>query len=394
MTRRIKCRPRSRGVLLAALVVLALLGGSAVAAGPGPGAAAPAAAQAQCTAPAWDAGAIYDAGAVVSHNGHQWQASHWMWPGVQPGVDEAPPWWVPWTDLGACGSGTTTTTTQPPGSTTTTTPGSTTTTVPPSGNVEEHFLAPGPWAATTGTASAPGTPGVMLAYPTDLGADGYDHPIVTWGNGTIDAPNPCQLTEQNGGILTHLASWGFVVVCANTGNSGSGSEIWAAAQWMMEQDTNPSSVFSGKLDTTSIGAMGGSQGAAGVVHANILSNGVIDSILAWAFVDPIWHFWGQLPDFNQVQGPIFFASGTSDFLATQTWQQNFYNEVSGPAAKAALDGVGHDPAARERGYATAWFKYTLEGDSFARSAFVATGGNPPQISADPDWTNWAGKSLP
>lgn len=261
----------------------------------------------------------------------------------------------------------------------------------PGGPVEEKYSDTGPSAVTTERASAPGTPGVMLVYPSDLGAEGYDHPILTWGNGTIGDPDPCGATEGNGGPFSHLASWGYVVVCANTGWSGSGNEILAAANWLVDQDSNPGSVFFDKLDTDKVGAFGGSQGASGAVNAMNKSDGLIDSTWAWALTDPWAHIWGAPPDMTQVDNPVFLASGNTDWLTLQPQQQTYYDQISGPAAKAALVNTGHESGGNDIGYAIAWFKYTLEGDDFARSAFV---GNSPEIASNSNWTNWASKNLP
>lgn len=42
-------------------------------------------------------------------------------------------------------------------------------------------------------------------------------------------------------------------------------------------------------------------------------------------------------------------------------------------------------------YITAWLKYILEGDQFARGAFV---GTPSELEADADWDWQADKNLP
>lgn len=109
-------------VRLAALTLaIALFGlaGTTASGSASPGAIA----QATCSAPAWDSSAYYQQGSVVAHNGHEWRANTFLWPGVEPGSG-VPPWWVPWTDLGPCA----------PSSTTTSTPGSTTSTTAPSGS--------------------------------------------------------------------------------------------------------------------------------------------------------------------------------------------------------------------------------------------------------------------
>lgn len=62
-----------------------------------------------CTAPAWNASAIYVKGNVVSHNGRQWQAKWWT-QGEEPGTTGE---WGVWTDLGSCSGTTPTPTTTP-----------------------------------------------------------------------------------------------------------------------------------------------------------------------------------------------------------------------------------------------------------------------------------------
>lgn len=255
--------------------------------------------------------------------------------------------------------------------------------------VDARYKVPGPWAVSTGSGWSPTIwYGVTTYYPTHLGAGGYRHPILAFGNGT---GNSCSTYNQ---ALRHYASWGFVAVCPNSGWTGSGSEIWAAAQWMRAQNTAAGSVFNGRLATTRIGATGGSQGASGAVNAAIMSNGQIKTVAAVALVDPQYHIWGPPPSFTQLRAPIFFLSGTNDALITQSQQQSYYNQVPGAAAKAARKGADHNNIGQTDyglGYTTAWLKYTLEGDGLARSAFV---GNPPEINADTNYANQAEKNLP
>jgi hypothetical protein len=286
--------------------------------------------------------------------------------------------------------------TPPPATTTTTTttttpaPTTTTTTTPAGAEVEQRLQGAGPWAVSTGTAGDASGGAHTLFYPTNLGASGVDHPILTWGNGSGSSPS--NYTDT----LRHLASWGFVVVASNSGQAGWGTELLAGANHMISQNDNPSSVFYQDLDTTAVGALGHSQGATGAVHATILSEGRITSTVPINFVDPAWfNPASQMPDLSRLRDPVFFVTGGSDFLSTASAQQNYYNQVTAPAAKAALRGGDHNVVQRAGngylGYITAWLMYTLEGDTFARRAFV---GNPPELAADPDWQNQATKNLP
>jgi hypothetical protein len=349
--------------------------------------------QVTCSAPAWNAAAFYDQGAVVSHRGRQWRANHGMWPGLEPGVAGTPPYWVPWADLGACSSGTTTTA---PSTTSTTGPGSTTTTTAPSGqSVEDHFGARGPWPVTTQPVTVPGatTGPVLLFHPTNLGADGVDHPILTSAAGTGWTVQP------DDELANHLASWGYVV--AGISSPGAGADaaeadsMRAAARWLVGQNTTSGSVFAGKLDTTAIGALGHSQGAGAtmlLMGSSRNADGLFSSAAPLALPDRIFWAGGINPDLGLVDEPIMFFSGTSDFLTSPGEQTFFFNQVRGPAAKAAAVGRDHNGMiAASVSYLTAWFEYTLGGDQFARRAFV---GSPPQISTNSAWTNWAAKSLP
>ena len=49
----------------------------------------------------------------------------------------------------------------------------------PTGAIEKKYYATGPWAVTTRSDN-----GYDFYYPTDIGANGFLHPIITWGNGT------------------------------------------------------------------------------------------------------------------------------------------------------------------------------------------------------------------
>ena len=256
--------------------------------------------------------------------------------------------------------------------------------------IETTYRAVGPWAVSTGSATAFGGT-YKLYYPTNLGSGGFQHPILTWGNGTGGTPS------NYTGILTHLASWGFVVIASNSGSTGTGTQIRDGAYYLVNQDATPASMFYQKLDIANVGALGHSQGAGGALNATILSGGVITSTLTVALPDP---FWWSTPVPNMAAfpsgGQIFFIRGTSDFLATESAALNWYNPVPGGAAKAAQKSAGHNEIqnanTRLKGYVTAWMMYTLRGDAYARGAFV---GSPPEINTNTAaWQQSAQKNLP
>ncbi|MEV3986960.1 MULTISPECIES: alpha/beta hydrolase [unclassified Nonomuraea] len=251
--------------------------------------------------------------------------------------------------------------------------------------VETSYTAPGPWAVTTaqvGTA-------YRLHYPADLGAGGFRHPVVTWGNGTNTTP------EDFPGILNQLASWGFVVIAATSGSTGSGTEMLAGVRLLEDADADPASVFHGKLDLTRVGAIGSSQGAMGAINAANHSGGLIRAVVAVSLPAP----WaaatiGEM-HVEELTCPVFFASGGRDLLLSPYRAvQAYYDSVPGPAAMAILKdgshtmikGAGSGPL----GYVTAWLMYTLQDNPEARTAFV---GSPPELDTNTAWERSAQKNL-
>jgi len=126
--------------------------------------------------------------------------------------------------------------------------------------IELKYYAKGHWAVTTSLAGAccdSSGNEFDLYYPTNLGVDGFKHPIITWGNGTHAK------SRQYAYFLNHLASWGFVIIATEDENTGPGQTILDGANYMVRENSNSSSIFYQKLEVNEIGAMGHSQGATG-----------------------------------------------------------------------------------------------------------------------------------
>lgn len=256
--------------------------------------------------------------------------------------------------------------------------------------IETAYKTTGTFAVSTSTVTD--TSGLVynLYYPTQLGTGGLRHPIITWGNGTNAAPSNYY------GLLNHLASWGFVVVAVNDPTTGTGAEMLAAAQYMVARDSDSTSIFYQKLDTSKVGAVGHSQGAGGTVNVANHSNGLIKSAVTIALPNTIWVSAGDEYYVDQLTVPVLFLGGSTDIIiASPSTQTGFYNQVPGAAAKAVLNGAGHNTIQNTGGgflgYINAWLMYTLRNDSTARGAFV---GSPPEINTNTSWSNQAEKNLP
>ena len=65
----------------------------------------------------------------------------------------------------------------------------------------------------------------------------------------------------------HFASWGFIVIGTEEKESWDAVAADKSLAYMLAENENPSSIFYHKVDVHNIGAMGHSQGGAGVFNA-------------------------------------------------------------------------------------------------------------------------------
>jgi hypothetical protein len=130
----------------------------------------------------------------------------------------------------------------------------------------------GPFAVTTennvGPPAGVGTDGgapptFTLVRPTDLRQGGLCHPVITWGNGHGTTPS---LYAR---LLNQLASHGFVVIASNSSQVSMGDPppMLVGVTWVIEQNSDPTSVLYQRIDTSHIGASGHSEGALSTMRA-------------------------------------------------------------------------------------------------------------------------------
>src|SRR5882762_5593990 len=146
----------------------------------------------------------------------------------------------------------------------------------PTKPIELKYYGAGPWAVTvTIGAECCDSSGNKfdLYYPTSLGMGGFQHPILTWGNGTNS------LSGNYTFFLKHMASWGFVIIAAQDKNSGLGQTILDGANFLITANSNSASIFFHKLNVGQVGSFGHSQGATGAINAQIKSAGTIKTVM-------------------------------------------------------------------------------------------------------------------
>lgn len=287
--------------------------------------------------------------------------------------------------------------------------------------IEQKYYAAGPWAVTAtkafGCCDSSGNK-FDVWYPTQLGKNGFRHPIITWGNGTDAVPS------QYSYLLSHLASWGFVVVASENEQTGTGQVILDAARWMVAQNDQASSIFFHVLSTTQVGAIGHSQGASGAVNAQLKSGGLITTAVPieiplqlGCLLDP-----AKCTDTRKLTGgSIFLVNGSADGVISPSlpivpWQgtlqsnDDYYQAAPASVAKAwgTLNGPGHldvqgQPACNRAnpppqppewcvsgvygylGYPTAWMMDRLQNDGYAHQAFISGTGEMFRETAN--WSN-------
>jgi hypothetical protein len=255
--------------------------------------------------------------------------------------------------------------------------------------IEVHYSSTGSWAISTEIYTDALGNIYDLFYPTDLGADGFRHPILTWGDGSFGRPS------NYPGVLNQLASWGFVIIAWSSGQTGTGNEMLAGARDLVNLNNDSCSKFYNQLNTDAIGAFGHSQGAGGSVRATLDSDGLIKTVVPICLPSLIWVNKNDTFDLAKLTVPVLFLGGSNDWLIAPPWALWVYSiEVPGAAAMLVLNGADHNTiqhtGGEYLGYLTAWMMYQLQGDQYARGAFV---GDPPEANSNISWSWQAEKNL-
>ncbi len=225
------------------------------------------------------------------------------------------------------------------------------------------FASSGPFATTSGNEG----PSCRIYRPRTLGQDGLQHPIIIWGNGTGGSPTTYS------GLLDHWASHGFVVAAARTSNAGSGQEMIACLDYLVQQNGRSTGTYSGNLNVNAVGSSGHSQGGGGSIMA-----GQDSRITVTAPFQPYVLGLGHRSSSQSNQnGPMFLMTGSSDTLAGSTLNgRPVFRNANVPVFWGELQRAGHfEPVGDGGGYrgpSTAWYRYYLMGDQNAAATFAGS----------------------
>ncbi|UNG18381.1 hypothetical protein MKP10_21815 [Stutzerimonas zhaodongensis] len=120
-----------------------------------------------------------------------------------------------------------------------------------------NFERSGPYATTSRSEG----PNCRVYRPSSLGQNGVRHPVILWGNGTGTGPTAYS------GLLSHWASHGFVVAAAETSNAGTGRDMLACLDYLVQEGNRTYGTYVGVLNTGRVGTSGHSQGGGGSIMA-------------------------------------------------------------------------------------------------------------------------------
>jgi len=225
------------------------------------------------------------------------------------------------------------------------------------------FADRGPFATTSTNVS-----NCTIFRPATLGQGGVTHPVIIWGNGTGATPS------SYSGLLTHLASHGFIVAAANTSNAGNGSQMLACLTFVINQNATAGSAFFQHVDVNRVGASGHSQGGAGTIMAGRDARVKVTAPLQ-PYIRPIPGGGAfSTASISAQRGPMFLVSGGADTIAVpNTHQRPVFNGANVSVVWGTLAGATHfetpGDAGDFRAPVTAWFRANLMDDASAARLF-------------------------
>lgn len=251
------------------------------------------------------------------------------------------------------------------------------------GSLEEKYALPGTYEVDT--LEIKDEQGEKLYRIYSPKSTAVFHPLIAWGNGTGALP------DNYDQLLRHLASWGFVVIDTYSQTTGTGKEIMAAIQYMLNENEATVSPFYHRVQKDRVGAAGHSQGSTGVInaHTNFENGNLIKTVVSIALPELKYCDPEDVYDTSALKVPFFVIGGTRDFIISPSDSNKLALDNTNPdlpvlmaMAKGAAHTAIEQDGGQHRGYLTAWMRYQLMNDSEARMAFV---GENAEIEMNNHW---------
>ena len=193
-----------------------------------------------------------------------------------------------------------------------------------------------------------------IYLPATFEEDTFLHPIINWANGGQAG------LDTYIGLLSTWATWGFVVVVGHTDITEDGVSLNKGCDWIVEQNSNPDSIYYEKLDVNAIGASGHSSGGGAVVVAAATASIYKPHITVTV---PMMAAVVGVPQAHLQKGPMLILTDRNDLLAWSN--ENLIYEQSNVLTMMLMWHGTHEDVENTtivRNPSTAWFRlYLMQG---------------------------------
>jgi hypothetical protein len=236
--------------------------------------------------------------------------------------------------------------------------------------VAGDYAANGPMPTMIVNGTGPN--GMFTVYrPSMLGANGFKHPVATWGNGITTDPSFYP------GLLGAVASHGFVVIASNS-TGVTTQDMLSGLDWMIEQNGKAGD-YQGKLNTTCLATFGYSLGGGASVGAGAHANVVVTSSMhgvtgaSNTLHAPLLLLTSETDTFVTPVGfvtPTFTASSVQTFYGTLSAAGDPGNQGHLIPVDGALSLITTGNAnMQERAAVVAWLRLWVYADTGAKKYF-------------------------
>ncbi len=262
--------------------------------------------------------------------------------------------------------------------------------------VEDGGQGPFSAIATESTALT----GITIYQPKDLSPFGTESklPVLLWGNGAC-----ANTTEEHRNFLNEIASHGYIVLGIGplseieqrsdiSRERTSSSQMLAALDWIIAENSRADSIYSAKIDTTKVAAMGMSCGGLQAIEISgdpritttiVCNSGVLPEPSQMAAMPKL-----TKEDLKKFHGPVLYIMGGPTDIAYKNAMDDFSRVSHVPIAMTNLD-VGHGGTYRQphggeySPVAVAWLDWQLKGKQESASMFL---GDNSRLKLSDKWT--------
>lgn len=256
----------------------------------------------------------------------------------------------------------------------------------------------GPYSAIA--TESPALAGMTIYRPQDLSAFGTERklPVLLWGNGAC-----ANTTEEHKNFLNEIASHGYIVLGIGllseieqrsdaSRERTTSAQMLAALDWIIAENAKSDSVYSGKIDTTKVAAMGMSCGGLQAIEISgdpritttvVCNSGVLPAPSQMAAMPKL-----TKDDLKKFHGPVLYLMGGPSDIAYKNAMDDYSRIDHIPVAMTNLD-VGHGGTYRKphggeyTPVALAWLDWQLKGNQESSRMFL---GENSQLKLSQTWT--------